>query len=239
MQNLLTAIALGLAYLVYVKSVAEKYDSWKALLQSFLDELTAISNWVSNEYKENDYDKNFFNPSKRVFRVTTVAAEEIVRRGISDVKVVKEKLRDKLALFIERIAAFNAEMEHNSRLNSSNPILSQNLRDKLKTFGIFDPDVTTTSFEQNFKSDKNFINSKEFLLMQQIFNSNKTIHQVLIADKSQEDRLNFLYTYLKNEVEKVVDNIEEKSILPPYIKYKDLILIMGSILYLVFEYWMK
>lgn len=238
LQNLLTFAGLTLAYLAYTKLIEDKYDSWKALLQSFLDELDYMKHWIGGEYKENDYDKNFFNPAKRVFNLTTVSAEEIVRRGINDISVVEKKLRSRIALFIERIAAFNAAIEHNSRIISANPVLSQKLRVLLEPLGLFNSDVTTTSFEQNINSDKKFIDTDEYLLMQQIFKSNKTIHQELIGNMKQDDKLGFLYDFLVKEIKKVIIDLDNKNSLPSYIKHKKLIILAGTILYFILEYYL-
>jgi len=49
LQNLLTNIGIILAYLAYTKSIQDKYDSWKALLQSFLDELNTMHAWIGGD----------------------------------------------------------------------------------------------------------------------------------------------------------------------------------------------
>ena len=119
--NNIEFFALILAYLAYSKSIKDKYDSWKSLLQSFLDELNTMHNWIGGEYKVNDFDKDFYNPDKHVFRLTTVTSEEIVRKGVNELYSPNEegnKYRDKLALFIERIEAFNSMTDHSSRISS-------------------------------------------------------------------------------------------------------------------------
>jgi len=239
LQNILTNIGIILAYLAYTKSIQDKYDSWKALLQSFLDELNTMHAWIGGEYKENDYDKNFFNPNKQVFKLTTITAEEIVRKGINDIKIISDKYRDKLALFIERITAFNSAIDNVSRIASSDPVLSQKLRNKLIDFGLFDPDITITQFEYKIEHGVKFKTLDEYLLMKQIFSANKAIHQSLINEIKNEDRLSYLYKYLKEKTDKVIDRLSKKELLPWYVKHKGLALLGSVIFYLVLEYFLK
>jgi len=239
LQNLLTYIGIILAYLAYSKVIEDKFDSWKSLLQSFWDELNTMHNWIGGEYKENDYDKNFFNPNKQVFKLTTITAEEITRRGINDINIISKKYRDKLALFIERIAAFNSAIDNVSRISTANPVLSQRLRNKLIDFGLFNPDVTTTQFEKNISDDTKSKNSDEILLMKQVFSGNKAVHQVLINEIVNEDRLSYLYKYLKEKTDKIIDKLSKKELLPWYVKHKGLVLLGSLIFYLVLEYFLK
>lgn len=234
--NILTFLAFIFAYLAYAKSIEDKYDSRRSLLKSFLDEINTMQVWLGNEYKDNDYDKHFYNPSKQVFKLTTVAAEEIVRKGINDDRIINRTYRDKLALFIERILAFNTAIDRISQISTANPTLSEQLRFTLKNFGLFDPDITTTVFETNLKKDKKFNdpNNLEYLLCEQIFRQNKVIHQDLISNRAVQDRLNFLYFYLKKETKNIIDKLDRKVLLPWFIKYKLLNIIILIAFFIIY-----
>lgn len=238
--DLLTFLAFLLAYLAYVKAIEDKYDSWKALLSSFKFELITMHMWLSTQYFSNTYDKYHYSPRKQVYQLTTVAAKEIVRKGINDIDLLNTKVSDKISLFIERIHAFNASIEHHSRLTTSNPTLSESLLNILIDKGLTNPQVNLHTFEHAIYTD-NFKNTNEYKLMLLIKSSNENIHQGLISTRNQEDRLCFLYYYLKDETEKIIQKIESKKIFEWYVKYKIGITIGAIVIYIilqVFNLWL-
>lgn len=243
LQTILTFLGFFLAYLAYCKSIEDKYDSWKVLIQSFIDEITTAHSWIGGEYKENDYNKNFYNPNKHVFKLTTIAAEEIIRKGIKDLNI-SDKYRDKIALYIERIKAFNDSIDYISRISTSNPLISQSLIEILKEDGLYDPDINFEDFLIRINEDKRLVINKikkeysnEYLLMRQVFNANKNLHQGLISEKINEDRLSYLYSYLKKESMRIVIDIDKKNGHPWFIKNKLLLILFSIICFLVGLYF--
>jgi hypothetical protein len=230
----ITFVALILAFLAYSKSIEDKYDSWKVLLKSFWDETHTMHAWLNKEYDKDYYDKDFFNPYKQVFKLKTVAAEEVVKRGIYDIKLVDPIFADKISLFIERITAFNSAIDHMSRITAANPMLSQSLWNKLKKLGLHDDRVAKEVFKNKIEKTI-FKNIQEYLLSQNIFNQNKVIHNELISLRTNEDRLSYLYYFLQKETTTILGSFKNTTLLPFYIKHKSVLIIVSIILYFLIK----
>lgn len=237
-EGILTSLAILLAFIAYRKSVKDKYDSWRSLLESFLDELKAQSSWLASEYHSDHTEKMFYSPYKAVFKISFESAKEITRRGISDLIVISSDLRNNIAIFNERVEAFNALLDYQRSIITANPILSYKLEEFLEDNGLRKASVNYSVFEQKIEQLKNS-NKKEdlemYALAKEILWINRAIHIHLIGDKSRLDSLCYLWHSIRTEIEQILENFESR--LPWYIKTKIVILIsiVFSIFFLLIE----
>ncbi|MFH0863994.1 MAG: hypothetical protein V1858_02825 [Candidatus Gottesmanbacteria bacterium] len=105
-QNIIAVIALILAYLAYRKSVIDEYRSWLDLAKSFQHELNYAKYWIGNSY-EKMMSIDWSNPSRFVYPLTAEAAKALIWKGHPPKRIFPDDFFDKLAIYNERIQAFN------------------------------------------------------------------------------------------------------------------------------------
>ncbi len=105
-QNIVAVVALVLAYLAYRKSVIDEYKSWLDLAKSFQHELKYAKEWIGNSYKNID-NKGWVNPSSMVYPLTSEAAKALIWKGHPPRSLFSDEFFDKLAIYNERVQAFN------------------------------------------------------------------------------------------------------------------------------------
>src|SRR3972149_5004055 len=110
--NILTYLALLLAFLAYRKSVRDRHATWKLLLNSFKSELEAQKAWLSTPYTKDVQEKSFFNPSRTVFKISFESAKEIARSGISVFDKIDTEFNTQVAQFNQRVVTFNALLDY-------------------------------------------------------------------------------------------------------------------------------
>jgi hypothetical protein len=104
-QNLIAFIALILAYLAYRKSIVDEFKNWINLIKSFLSELNYASSWIGNSYSSKD--PNWSNPTKIVYPLTFESVKALIQKGHPPFEIIKNDFFNNLAIFNERIQAFN------------------------------------------------------------------------------------------------------------------------------------
>ena len=115
--DLLTFLALVLAYIAYVWSVNRDLEAWKSLLISFKNDLDSQKAWLGSEYFNKAYeDKNSFNPHNIIYPLPFESLPEIIRRGITEFSWISSEFTRQISLFNERVIAFNDLLDHKKRL---------------------------------------------------------------------------------------------------------------------------
>jgi len=104
-QNFIAFIALFLAYLAYRKSIYDEFKNWINLIKSFKSELDYASFWIGNSYTS--IDPNWMQSSKLVYPLSFESAKAILQKGYPPSEIISQEFLDKLAIFNERIEAFN------------------------------------------------------------------------------------------------------------------------------------
>ncbi len=178
LQTVMAYIALVLAYYAYRKSVLDKYESWKSLLRSFQQDLSAQKNWFNARYSESYVDKQFINPDKIVYALSFESAKEITRRGIGSLSMISKKLENEIAIFNERVEAFTSLLDYQKRVITADPILSAELRERLKDFEFANP-----------KKDKGTVYFPFFNLKSLLLNERKFCSVVVVATNNPKNRL--------------------------------------------------
>lgn len=105
--NLIGFVALTLVYLAYRKSVYSEFKSWVDLLKSFRAELHYASSWIGNAYSHSQANPTWTNPSKIVFPLSFESAKALLQKGHPPRRIVSRDFLNKLAIFNERVKAFN------------------------------------------------------------------------------------------------------------------------------------
>jgi len=236
--GLLGFSAIILAFIAYRKSVKDKYDSWRSLLESFLDELKAQSSWLATEYHSDHQGKGFYSPYEAVFKISFESAKEIARRGINDLGIISSDLRNNIAIFNERVEAFNALLDYQRNIITANPILSYNLEEFLEDNGLRKGSVNYSVFEQKIEQLKNSGEKEKleiYALAKEMLWINQAIHRNLIGDRSCPNSLCYLWHSIKTEIEQILENFEDR--LPWFVKTKNTILIciFSAILFILVE----
>lgn len=224
--DLITFIAFILAISAYRKSVFDKYTSWKALLQSFLDELNAQSSWIGGIYI-NSQDKEWFSPDKIVFKLSFESALEIARRGISDALIISKDLYQQISLFNERIVAFNQQLDYQMNSITGDSVLSGNLQNFLENNGLRKRTVLFPVFSlsvNNLLTSKNKTDRDMYHLAFRLYLINNAIHNQIIGNDGHSDSLNYLYNSLQQEISGKLAEYEKK--LPIVIRKSVFILIV-------------
>jgi hypothetical protein len=104
--DLVAVLALILAYLAYRKSVMDEYESWLDLAKSFQHELNYAKHWIGSSYnKSTNYE--WVKPSKFVYPLTDEAAKALIWKGHPPQGIFSDNFFDKLAIYNERVQAFN------------------------------------------------------------------------------------------------------------------------------------
>ncbi len=232
-QGFLTYIGILLAFFAYKKSHKDWYESLKRMLIAFKAELEYSRNWFGTPYHINKYDKNHYSPRKIVFKVSFPAAVELLRRGVADKKIIDETFQNNLALFIERIEAFNQLLDYQRNLLTSNPLQISKSYTAIKRY-LIDPDISLNILEQELeKLDKL---KSEQLLIKQVKYINYVIHQGIIGDETREDGLYTLHKYFQEKTNDILDNFD--SLLPWWLKIDWKIYILLSFaLYILLTYF--
>ena len=124
-QNFIAYIALVLAYIAYRKSVLDNLKSWIDLIKSFKSELSYASSWIGNSYSS--LDPNWSNPSKIVYPLTFESVKAIIQKGHPPSEIIDEDFLDKVAIFNERVKAFNHILlgQIENYVNNSDPKQAQ------------------------------------------------------------------------------------------------------------------
>lgn len=217
-SDLLTYIALIIAYFTYIWSIDRGLKSWKSLLISFKKDLESQSSWLASEYTKESYkDKNSFSPTKVIYPLSFESLPEIIRRGIAELSAdVSEEFISNLSLFNERIVAFNSVLDNVKSICSSDPITSDRLKDKLNNLGLDKESIEYDVFKRNvFKSKKKDI---DFYLAENINRYQKVIHIDLIGNQSKSDSLHYLYTKITADLDGILKNFDKNK--PFFVKYK-------------------
>ncbi len=235
--DLLTFIALILAFFAYRKSVLDKYDSWRALLQSFLDELNAQSSWIGGIYI-NSQDKLWYSPNKIVFVLSFESAREIARRGISDLKIISKELYQKISLFNERIDAFNQQLQYQKDTICADPVLSNKLQEYLENNGLKKKNVLFPQFSllvANLQTSRKKLDQNMYALAVRLYLINDVIHNQLIGNSAISDSLNYLYNSLKKELSEKLESFDKN--VPFYFRKLNfgLLIFLSILLFLIIE----
>jgi len=234
--DLLTYVALVLAYVAYVWSVNKNLESWKSLFVSFKKDLESQKSWLASEYFEETYkDKNSFNPYKIIFPLSFQSLPEIIRRGVAEFSWISDEFINQLSLFNERVIAFNDLLDYIKKVVTADPKATERLKDKLNDLGL---DKEIVEFEDLKK--KIFETKKtdpDLYLAEQIHHLNKIVHINIIGNKNKKDRLHFLYCQIIKEVDNILDNFNKKR--PFFIKYKWLIILLSFLLFIFIELILK
>lgn len=228
--DLLTYLALLLAYIAYVWSVNRDLDFWKSLLISFKSDLENQKFWLASEYFAETYkDKNSFNPYKIIFPLSFESLPEIIRKGIAEFSWISRKFINRLSLFNERVITFNDLLDHLKKSITADPILSERLKDKLNELGLdkesIEFDVLKNKIFDAKKTDE------DFYLAEQVRKFNYIIHVKIISDRNNEDKLYFLYSEISKELDYILKRFDKER--PYFIRYKWLF-VLASIPVFVF-----
>ena len=234
--DLLGYAALIFVFLAYRKSLRDKYDSWKSLLQSFLDELNEQKSWLGGVYHSNCREKMFYSPNKIVFKLSFESAKDITRRGISDLKAIEPKVRKMIAIFNERIEAFNSLLDYQRSVITADSVLSQQLQEELENLGLQKRSVLFPKFSIDIENLKNNRNTENiYYLAKKLYFINEVIHIQLISDESREGYLHYLWKELSQGINKLLADYERK--IPFYLKdcLLGIIIIVSIVLFLIIE----
>lgn len=126
-------------------------------------------------------------------------------------------------------------MDHIKKVYSSDPVMSEKLKDKLNDLGLDKKDV---EFD-NFKKEIFELKKKEeiYYLAENIRRLNRIIHVKLIGNKDKKDKLHYLYSEIKKELKNILDNFDRKR--PSFIRYKWLLIGLSVPLFLLIEVFLK
>lgn len=236
-SDLLTFIALVLAYFAYVKNVEDKYKSWKSLLVSLKADIDCQSPWLFSSYSHvSILPKVWYSPAKVVYPLVFDSLKEIIRRGASDSSVLPPELNNLLSIFNERIEAFNQLLEHHRKLVTSNSTQSHNLQKILEGLGLSDSAVSDQEFNQRVISIKNTDN-ESYALSQNIAGINNALHAGLIGSDADKSSLNSLVLEINSTITEKLGNFSK--IMPWFVKYKWYILFLWVIIFFLIENYLK
>jgi len=231
-SDLLTYIALLLAYVAYCWSVRQGYDSWKSLFISFRHDLNSQKNWFSTEYSDHSYsDKNSYSPMKIIYPLSFESLHEIIKRGIGELRGVSTEFTECLSIFNERILAFNSILDHMKLIASANPQQTEELIDFLNELGLHNDNIDFENFKKKIfetKKEKNIL-----YLAENCRRLNKILHIEVIGDRNSKSGLNHLYTRIINELTQVIDHFD--SNIPPLIRYKWQIILVSIVIFMAIE----
>lgn len=230
--DLLTYLALVLAYVAYIRLVNHDLTFWKSIFISFKKDLETHRAWLINEYDRRTYnDKNSYSPAKIIFPPVLESLPEIIRRGAAEIPWVSDKFISNLSLFNERIIAFNSALDHIKQVCSADPVTSEKLKDKLNKLGLDKGSVGYSFFKRKISKLKK---SDDMLyLAENIHRLHKMVHVELIGNQSNQDKLQFLYSEITKELKNIINNFDMKR--PGFIRYKWLILGLSLISFVLIE----
>jgi len=235
LSDLITFAVLILAYLAYRKSILDKYESVKVLVRSLKKELDAQSSWLATRYSRDYEDKAFFSSRAIVYKLSFESAKEIARRGIPEDKLFKKNFENNIALFNERIDAFNAMLDYQRELITTDPALSGLLYDRLMGFGLKDERISLNEFRNSINRLKSGSDEdkKIYFIVYELEKVNKIIHNQLIGDGTNNSQLHTLWQSLNLASDDLLKNY--KRLLPWYIHYKGAIIIVAVIIFISFS----
>ncbi len=237
--DLLTYIALLLAYIAYTWSVNRDLEAWKSLFISFKNDLESQKNWLASEYFNETYkEKNSFNPYKIIYPLSFESLPEIIQRGVSEFSWISKNFIRQLSLFNERVIAFNDLLDHIKKVVTADPIRTERLKDKLNNLGLDKGSVEFDDLKRKiFEMKKKYEKYNDFYLAEQIRRLNKIVHVDLIGNKNKEDKLHFLYCEISKELNKILANFERKR---PFFIYYRWVIVLGSLpLFVLIESLLK
>lgn len=234
--DLLTYLALILAYIALVWSVNRDLKAWKSLFISFKNDLEAQAGWLQNEYFNGKYEeKESYSPSKIIYPLSFESLPEIIRRGVAELSGISEDFIKNLSIFNERILAFNSALDQVIQVCSTDPIKSEKLIDMLNEIGLDKHDVSFNEFKTKIYKLK----KKEDLLYlaENIRRLHKVIHVALIGNKNKHDGLHFLFSEINIEVNNIISNFDKKR--PMFIRYSWLYILLSLPIFILIEFSLK
>lgn len=239
-SHLLTFIALVLAYVGFVWSVKKDFDSLYALLLSFQDDLKYAESWLGRDgyTKETYKDKKSFSPVKVIYPLAFESLSEIIRKGVGGSSGITRDFSEKLALFYERIIAFNSILDNQRMISCANPVLTERLQEKLNELGIKkdEEELSFESFKKSIEALKEDKNSEElYYFATDVRRTNYNLHVELIANEYNLDRLNYLYKEIRKELDLILLNFRKKQ--PPFVYYWPSFVTVSIILFVGIEYF--
>ena len=230
--DLITFLAVILAYIAYVWSVNRDLESWKSLFVSFKNDLHNQRPWLGSEYYKETYkDKNSYNPYKIIFPLSFESLPEIIRRGIAELPWISSKFAKRLSLFNERIIAFNNLLDYAKEIVTTNPLVTEKLKDKLNNLGLDKGSIEFDDLKKKINEAKK--TDEDFYLAEQIRRINKVIHVGMISNKNNEDKLCYLYNEINGELDKIIKNFDKKK--PFFVKYKWIVILLSIIFFIFIE----
>jgi hypothetical protein len=246
--DLLTYFTLVVAYIAYTWSVKRDFDSWKSLFSSFEADLESQKKWLGGEYFSKTYeDKDSFNPYKIIYPLSFESLPEIIRRGVAELPWVSKEFIKQLSLFNERIIAFNSLLDHIKKVSSADPVMSEKLKDKLNELGLGNDNIEFNEFKKSIhkrvrrmNNEKWFCNCRNnkkndevLYLAESIRRLHRIVHVKLIGNKSEQDKLHYLYSEIKNELKNILSNFDRKR--PFLIKYAKYVFVFSLLLFFLIE----
>lgn len=230
--DLLTSLALLLAYIAYTWSVNRDLDAWKSLFVSFKNDLESQRSWLVNEYYGERYkDKDSFNPYKIIYPLSFESLPEIIQRGVAEFSWIPPTFIKQLSLFNERVIAFNDLLDHIKKSVTANPILSEKLKDKLNELGLHEGTIKFDDFKKDISKRKKEDNI--LYLAEQIRRLNRIVHVNLISNRENKDKLHFLYYQINSELENILTNFDKKR--PFFIRWKWLFVLLSILSFILIE----
>jgi hypothetical protein len=231
--DLLTYLAVFLAYIVYVWSVNRDFLSWKSLFTSLKSDLKNQKEWLENEYFPETYntDKSSFSPKKIILPLSFESLQEIIRRGPTQFNWIQEEFIDQLSSFNERVEAFNKLLDQISLVVSADPITTEKLIDQLKDFGFEDENIGFDEFKKKIYDEKQ--KNEILYLAENIRRLNRAIHVKLIGNKNDEDKLHYLYSKITEELKNILEIFDKRK--PWFVRYQWLIVVISIPLFILLE----
>lgn len=237
---LLTFVAFLVAYIAYVRSVDRDFESLRALLISFGKDLDYYEAWLGREgYSQETYkDKNSFCPVKPIYPLSNDSLAEILRRGVNDLRRASSNFSSRLSLFNERIIAFNSSLDQINWASTANPVLTEKLQEKLVDLGLrkTEDELSYESFKKSIEElKKDKLTEDLYYLAENIRRLNRETHVGLISNRNNSDKLNYLYTEIKNELDSILINFDRNK--PWWVYYLPATITILSALFILTMYF--
>lgn len=228
-------IALLIASMAYIWSVNRDFAALKALLVSFKNDLDYYDAWLGRDgYSQETYNvKNSFCPVKPIYPLSNDALTEIIRKGLDGLSKASPSFSSRLSIFNERIIAFNSSLDQLNWASSANPIATEKLQEKLVELGLrkTEDELSYNSFKESIEElKKDKVHQDLYYLATNIRRLNYNIHIDLISNKNHPDKLNYLYSEIKNELNSLLINFDRNKPKPIY--YSPAILVITTMVFL-------
>ncbi|KKP79789.1 MAG: hypothetical protein A2271_02305 [Candidatus Moranbacteria bacterium RIFOXYA12_FULL_35_19] len=238
--DLLTYFAVVLAFYGYCQVLSRDLESWKALFISLKSDLEILGkSWLGGDgYSQETYtDKKSFSPLKIIYPLKFESIPEIIRRGAKELPCISDKFIDHLTLFNERVIAFNSALDHIKKIVSTNPIMSEELNERLNGLGIKESEEKVKF--NDFKNEIRNLKKKEkiFHLAENIRRLHRAVHVEIIGNRDNQDKLNYLYHEITEELNEILDNFDKRK--PVIIRYKVCIIIVSLFVFFMIEIFLK